>query len=349
MRPRGWREAALVVAGLVVAGAAAEGVARLLWQEPSPKQRPLPPEWRELPTLAGLFEMARANVRGLVGGALYETNSAGFRGAERALRKPRGVFRIAVIGDSFAMGSGVTQQETYADRLERTLAVAHPERRFQVLNFGLAGLAAPAVVDRLVQLGLRYDPDLIVYGYTLNDIEGPAYRRSVEASFVDPTRFLHSPLRVWRLLGPRFASLRELLLAPRGSYSFEIDDNYFHNPEAWGSVLEALDRLAAISRKRGTCGLVLVHTQLYWLNALHPYRPHYRLVSEAARQRGLHVIESFPAFRGESAASLWVGPIDSHPNARAHEILFETLNEGLERLPASCWEGRRRGRKEAGS
>jgi len=336
--PRGWREAALAVASLLVAGAAAEGVARVLWKEPTAQQRPPAPEWRGLPTLEGLFEMARPGARGLVGGALYETNGGGFRGPERTLHKPRGVFRIAVIGDSFTMGSGVTQEETYADLLERALAAAHPQRRMEVLNLGLAGLAAGAIVDRLVQLGLRYDPDLVVYGYTLNDIEGPAYRRSIEASFVDPTRFIRSPLYLWRFLGPHFASARELLLAPRGSYSFEIDDNYFRNAEAWSEVLAALDRLSAISRERGTCTLLLIHTQLYWLNALHPYRPHYQRVSEAAQQRGLHAIGSFPAFEGEQESSLWVNALDSHPNARAHQILFEVLDEGLRSLPATCWE-----------
>ena len=339
---RGWREAALLVASLLVTAGALEAAARLLWRPDVALRRPPPPEWRDLPVVTGLFEMARANVRGLVGGALYETNSAGFRGPERALPKPRGVFRIAVIGDSFAMGSGVTQEETYADRLERALAAAHPERRIEVLNFGLGGLAAPAVVDRLVRLGLRYDPDLIVYGYTLNDIEGPAYRRSIEATFVDPLHFARHPLHLWRVLGPRFASLRELLFAPHGSYSHELDENYFHNPEAWRAVQDALDRLAGIARRRGSCALVLVHTHLVWLSPLHPFRRHYQAVVRAAEERGLAAIESFPAHRGESASSLWVGAIDSHPNARGHEILFEVLEEGLARLPASCWEGRRR-------
>jgi hypothetical protein len=329
----------------LLAGAIAEGVARLLWRVPSPLGRPLPPEWEGLPTLTGLFEMALPKVRGLVGGALYETNSAGFRGPERSLRKPLGVFRIAVIGDSFTMGAGVTLEESYAYRLERALADTHPERRVEVLNLGLAGIAASAAVDRLDYLGLGYDPDLLVYGYTLNDIEGPAYRRSYEASFVDPTRFLRSPLYLWRFLGPHFASARELFFAPRGSYSFELDDNYFHNAEAWSAVLGAFDRLARISHERGSCALLLIHTQLYWLHALHPYRPHYELVAEAAQQRGLYTVQSLPAFRGESETALWVGRLDPHPNARAHEILFEVLEEGLGALPASCWEPRRRARE----
>ena len=47
-----------------------------------------------------------------------------------------------------------------------------------------------------------------------------------------------------RLLGPRFASLRELLLAPRGSYSFELDENYFRNEAAVAHLHASLDELA---------------------------------------------------------------------------------------------------------
>jgi hypothetical protein len=343
-RGRRGRELALAAASLLVLLAAAEGVARLVWRDDAWQPRPVPPEWRDLPRIEGLFEMARPNARGLVGGALFETNSAGFRGRERTLAKPPGVFRIAVLGDSIAMGSGVTEEETYAFRLERALAAAHPGRRFEVLNLALGGQNARSAVDRLVRLGLRYDPDLLVYGYTLNDVEGPAYRRSVDFGSIDPRRHATAPLRLWRLLGPRFDSLRELVLAPRGSYSFELDENYFRNPEAWGDVLRALDRLASVARERGICAVVLVHTRLYWLSLLHPYRRHYAAVVEAAEARGLAAIESFPAHRGESARALWVGPLDPHPNARGHAILLEALSAGLAELPARCWAPTRGGR-----
>jgi hypothetical protein len=284
--------------------------------------------------------MARPNVRGLVGGALYATNSAGFRGPDRSLEKPPGVFRIAVFGDSIAMGAGVTQEETYAFGLERALETIRPGRRYEVLNLGLGGLNARFAVDRLVRLGLRYEPDLLVYGYTLNDIEGPAYRRSVEFAAIDPLRFASSPLALLRILGPRFDSLRELVLAPRGSYSFELDENYFRNPRAWQEVLRALDRLARVARERGSCAVVLVHTRLYWLSLLHPYRRHYAAVLEAARARGLHAIESFRTHGGARAESLWVGPFDPHPNARGHELLLAALLEGLADLPETCWDRR---------
>lgn len=76
------------------------------------------------------------------------------------------------------MGSGVGEEQTYARQLEHLLNDADSRRTHEVLNLGLAGLNLRAILQRLEAIGLRYEPDLIVYGWTVNDIEGPAYRRT---------------------------------------------------------------------------------------------------------------------------------------------------------------------------
>jgi lysophospholipase L1-like esterase len=331
----------LALATLVLIGLAAEGFARWSWYRAVSRPAPeLPDEWRDLPRLVGMRAMARPNVRGIVGGALFETNSAGFRGPERALEKAPGVFRVIVIGDSIAMGTGVLYEETYAARLETELALRFPDRSVEVLDIGLAGLNAPAIVRRFEQKGLRYAPDLVVYGYTLNDIEGKDYRRSADPGFTGPLAAWQSPVYAWRYLRPRLNSLRELLGSPRGSYSFELDDNYFRNPEAWQDVQDAFERLAQLARGRGLCVVMLVHTKLYSLGWLHPFGRHYELVAESAREQGFHVIQSWPAFEGRSGSELRLNAIDSHPNASGHALLFEALRDGLESLPDACWERR---------
>jgi len=247
---------------------------------------------------------------------------------------------VVVIGDSIAMGTGVLYEETYAARLETELAARFPDRTIEVLDIGLAGLNAPWIVERFEQKGLRYAPDLVIYGYTLNDIEGKKYRRSADVGFTGPLASWQSPVYVWRYLKPRLNSLRELLGSPRGSYSFELDENYFRNAEAWQDVLEAFERLAGLARQRGICAVMLVHTKLYSLGWLHPFRRHYELVAQAARERGFHVIQSWPYFEGRSSAELRLNAIDSHPNAEGHALLFEALRDGLATLPDACWERR---------
>jgi lysophospholipase L1-like esterase len=200
-----------------------------------------------------------------------------------------------------------------------------------VLNLGIGGLNLRASLRRLKSIGLRHDPDLIVYGFTHNDIEGRAYRRSVE-----PVWGLRSPLHLVRWAAPRWRELRDTVYPDPSSYLYELDENYFRNPEAWADFLADLDQLASVVQEQGICGVVFLHTGLQYLHRFHAFQRHYDAVEEAAEERGLAVVASFNSFRGRDPSSLWIYPGDSHPNAEGHRILAEALNAGLLPLPARC-------------
>lgn len=339
--PRGWRwlgNTALLVGGLCITFAAAEGLTRLFWKPPIPEPPPpLPKAWRALPTLSSMADLSRPDVNGLWAGVPYRTNHEGFRGPERTWEKPPNGFRVAVIGGSISMGWGVPEEDTYAARLERALAQRFPQRRVEVLNLGLAGLDTAGAGQRLEDVGLAFDPDLVVYGFTLNDLENDAYLHTRVDPMLDDGVPGPAPRFVLeRILRPRYAGLAEVLWAPPGSYVHELDQNYFQNPAAWQPVDAALDRLAAITRERGICGVVLIHTRLHFLNALHPYHRHYAAIRAAAEARGLFPISSFHIFRGRKDRKLWVGPRDAHPGPEAHVLLAEALLEGLDALPPRC-------------
>ncbi|MBW2419033.1 MAG: hypothetical protein JRH19_10830 [Deltaproteobacteria bacterium] len=338
----------LAAASFVFVFLVAEGVARVMWELKMERlhegeaggRRSIPEELAHLPEIRGLFAVARPNVRGRMGGVLFETNRFGFRGPDRRVEKPAGTFRVAVIGDSVTMGYGVRYEDTYPARIERALGGMRPGQRFEVINIGLSGLATGEVVDRFEELALRFDPDLIVYGYTLNDIEGEHYRDPYEnLSKRELDAIYASPLRVWRLVGPSWKNTVDLLFAPPGSYQYTLDQNYFHNPKAWRDVELGFDRLAALAAQRGICVALLLHTRLESLNFLHPYHVYYDAVAKAAEERSFDVVRSFEHFRGIEATSLWVTAFDPHPNPRGHELLADALAEGLAALAESCWEG----------
>jgi hypothetical protein len=323
----------------VVALLTAEAACRLLWTPPQPpRARPPEPAWQGLPRLEGVFDISVPNARGIFRGVLFENNSHGFRGPERSRPKPPGVFRIAVTGDSIAMGSGVLFEDTYAARLERLLNENGRGRAFEVLNVALGGANTYVAASRFERLALPFEPDLLIYGYTLNDIEGRHYRKSLEYRYVDPNAFRDSPSYLLRMFGPRWYSLIELLFSVRGTYGYELDDNYFRNEAAWKDVTSGLDRLAALARREGMCVVLFVHTRLYSLNLLHPYRRHYAQVARAAEERGFRVVQSYPYFMGEEARSFWVNPLDPHPNRVGHGRLLAALVEALDALPDSCWK-----------
>lgn len=68
------------------------------------------------------------------GGYLVKVNQCGFRCEhEVTQKKPGGMFRILLFGDSFTAGDGVSNKHRYGDLLEKRF------ERLQILNFGLSG------------------------------------------------------------------------------------------------------------------------------------------------------------------------------------------------------------------
>ena len=108
-------------------------------------------------------------------------NKFGLRGAEITVEKAPGVIRILTLGDSFTMGKGVPDGETYSVFLEGLLnqppggTCRWP--KFEVLNGGVDSYAPV-----LSNLELRRDlaplkPDLIIHSLDIGDlIQEAAYR-----------------------------------------------------------------------------------------------------------------------------------------------------------------------------
>lgn len=328
---------ATVVVGVVLALVVAELALRVAWTEETRSQsEPIPERLRGLPQLRGVLALGHPNTRGVYKGVLHQTNSAGFRGREYGVAKPPGTFRIAVLGDSVTMGSGVDAKQTYSAMLERTLNATRDDYDYEVLNFGVAGLNLNVIVtERLQKIAVSFRPDLLIYGFTVNDIEGPHYRR-FERTYTMADEERGGSLLLG-LVRQRWRYTRELMWPAPGSYVYELDENYFRNAAAWQFFLADLGRLAEVASELGVCTQVLIHTKLYALGSLHPFTRHYDRVAEAARAHDLHVTFSLPHFLGEDHRSLWVSPANAHPNADGHRRMATALLEGLEAMPPECW------------
>lgn len=122
--------------------------------------------------------LGASRINGLASHAPYcvelRYNSQGLRDRALAARRPN-VRRVIVVGDSFTEGQGVKEPDVYPRVLEAELNAGVAER-WEVLNFGRHGADLPASYEDFVEL-LAYDPDVVVYGMTLNDCElSPTFR-----------------------------------------------------------------------------------------------------------------------------------------------------------------------------
>jgi lysophospholipase L1-like esterase len=315
------------------------------------------PDADTLPVIEDLFQLVQKNVRGIHEGVYYRTNSRGLRGPEYSRVPAKGTFRILIAGDSVTMGSGVLEQDAYSAVLERLLnaeggpARSDGVRRYEVLNLGVSGINATWAITRLTRLGDTFHADLVVYGFTINDIQGPHYEQRVEPERAESMavvwkrvqRVRNSPSHLVRELWPRLMMIVEwdaFHAGPGGTFGTESDvwqRNYFENPPAWRDLADALEKLARYAEDRGICGEVFIHTYLAQLDDEHPFDVFYQRVGDEALSLGLGVTQSLPAFVGRDPSSLWVDRFDSHPNEAGHEILARALLEGLRSLPPACW------------
>jgi lysophospholipase L1-like esterase len=143
------------------------------------------------------------------GAAWTRINPHGFRDRDRTADKPPGVYRIAVLGDSYTEGRQVGMDQTYTWLAEEAL---NRQRcaggsRFEVLNFGVPGYGTAQERLLLRQRVWSFSPDLVVLQfYSGNDLFNN--HRALNISSVEKAPYF--VLRSGRLeLDERFREGRE--------------------------------------------------------------------------------------------------------------------------------------------
>jgi len=302
-------------------------------------ERPAGPDGQKLERLVTPLQLASPNAEGLYKGRYYRSNSLGFRGPEYSPKPESGRVRILLTGDSVAMGDGVDEAERYSSLLPDVLAGEH---RVEVINAAVSGANIDDAMNRLAKGIEAYSPDIAVYGFTINDIDGPAYRSAsaeVKQAWRERRRgpFPESRSAALRLLSQRIGALSAARSPRETWYAVEVFDNYDRNPEAWRALTEGFGRFARILEEYDLCGHVFVHTHLNELGDDHAFSDIYARVAEVARARGIATTISYPDFAGRDGRSFWVSSVDPHPNARGHTILADGLARGLVAEPTSCF------------
>jgi hypothetical protein len=89
-------------------------------------------------------------------------NSFGMRDKEYSIAKPEGVYRIAILGASFEMGSGVAQDSSFEALLEQILNDSLSPQKIEVLNFAVGGYHLPQLVWVAENKLPPFQPDLVL-------------------------------------------------------------------------------------------------------------------------------------------------------------------------------------------
>lgn len=119
----------------------------------------------------------------------YHMNRYGFRGPDWSVERAPGVTRVVLIGDSFVFGSGVEEQDTLSEQLRRDLEARHPERRYEVLNLGIAGNNLGSHVEFYRTASALLHPDAAVLCFTEQNDLTPTDDQDMRRWFSSPSPF----------------------------------------------------------------------------------------------------------------------------------------------------------------
>ena len=252
-------------------------------------------------------------------------NRDGMRDREFPLAKTPGTFRIACIGDSITYGFGIDRPaDTYPKRLETLLNnyCGSSSQRFEVMNFGVPGYNLKEIAENVQVKVLKYRPDLVIYGYCLNDpqeISLEFLKLLADLTDAEKKYGFHSQKEGFWMAHSRICRLAAYLIRQstaqgraKGGHVHATADpenlalrtatfaEYFtalHTGGAGRKTLEdSLDALAAACAKERIPVCVLIFPATNHLDP-YPLTEVHRLVSELCEQRSFRVCDLLEPFR----------------------------------------------------
>jgi lysophospholipase L1-like esterase len=260
-------------------------------------------------------------------GLTYTVNRYGHRGPDFALPKPRGIYRVLVLGDSFTFGEGVKLEHTFAHRLQETLRREASET-IEVINVGVSAWSTDSEITYLEKVALGFEPDLVVVVFVPNDADyagnldvGKDFRKSYE-----PPEFLRGSY----VLSFVYATIsREIVgsryIADLTEAALSDDANRFKWLRAFTQLTHGRELAASV----GSRYAVVVFPFMFQLDGDYPLQAIHQRVAELARRESIPHLDLLDAFGGSDYTSLWVHPSDQHPNERGHEIAARAMADFL--------------------
>ena len=240
-------------------------------------------------------------------GVPVRINECGMRGGNRSRPREPGTLRIALLGDSFAFGWGVKEDETFAVVLERALAsqLSAQYDKVEVLNLGVPGYSTFQEVAAYEETGQHWSPDAVLVYFVENDFGLPFFLGESSSGLMTAIDFAKS---VWESKSPEAQEERRFL-------EDRLDPN------------KALKRLARLTRKQGIPVFVAVNPGRSTAKAT-------RRLSVLRQNVGVGEISLYDAMEQEIVRRGIVRkelslPTDPHPSAIKHKLLGELLAKGL--------------------
>ncbi len=253
--------------------------------------------------------------------ARSKLNRYGFNDREHSPRKTPGIIRIAVLGDSFIWGAGVEDQVIWTNKLARLLNKNGVKA--EILNWGKPGWSTLDEYRFLKSEGARYDFDLLLVGFVVNDPvmdESNIVRFIYTGGIID--RFLVQP--VSRYIFPNAISLSVDLINSFFDtffgYGYVNWLNKVYREENLQQYQALLKDISAYGRTRNIRMLFVMTPENH-----HPWlQERFEKIIPLLKDANIEHVNLYPAVHKELRhipnRKLWANPADGHPGDRVTDV-----------------------------
>jgi GDSL-like Lipase/Acylhydrolase family len=252
-------------------------------------------------------------------GLQWRTNDQGMRDRSYSVKKPKGTFRVALVGDSIGAGWGVNAEDRFESILEELWngrAVERAVGKVEIINCAVPGHSPGQRWFHFGQIGWPMEPDLVIYQSTAADV-GWDERR---------LRFLLARGLAWD------CPIYRPVLESAGARPFGSPDQYKRalHPRHW-DILSGVYKSMAADCKAHRVPIIWVLVPRVGRKSDALDQP---ALIETARAAGFsRIVDLTGAFDDLDPARLAVDRDDFHPNPRGHARLAQRLDDAVKAMP----------------
>jgi hypothetical protein len=250
-------------------------------------------------------------------GVVTTVNQWGMRDQDYPREKPAGTFRIALLGASYEMGSGVNDGEDFSTLVEARLNEAQVSGRYQryeILNFAVGGYSILQNRQLLEDKVFDFQPDVVVVTGHSGDAGRTLliYMQMIQNGIPLPPRLEEIRLRlgIERAMTP--PELRRILKAGGLGLGDEV--------LGWGYA-----EIVRMCRERGVTPVWMFVPRTDGLRRGETVEH----ISGTAQEAGFLVLSLDGAYGSRAKETVWIGAWDAHPNAFGHQLLADRFYQEL--------------------
>jgi hypothetical protein len=303
---------------------------------------------------------------------IQHVNNLGLRGKDSSFKKPSHHYRVLMLGDSFTMGKGIEDHQTFSALLEASLN----QRRvcgstsFEVLNGGTDSYAPILSYLQFSEDLASLETDLVLLNLDVSDLlQEAAYRKEAVydstgeiigvpgsnrpllfnqriRSWIDQhtffTRLLLFHTNKW--LGYQDLTVRGVVTRANPELlKYTLAEDNVNRDEQWTQIFDSIEKFKKLADKRSTAFALVIYpwghqvSEAEWIPGRYNWMSQGATVSDKyldtvyqqSKQRGIELVNLFPAFRAYKGGAPLYFKYDMHWTAEGHKVVASALEEHL--------------------